>query len=74
MKENNLFSFPKNANSVKFLSKKQRLRSLSLNFENMDKVFVEKSAQDFAKSILSEELYQELRPKKEKEKGNLTHI
>ena len=40
----------------------------------MDKVFVEKSAQDFAKSILSEELYQELRPKKEKEKVNLTHI
>ena len=74
MKENNLFSFQKNANSVKFLSKKQRLRSLSLNFENMDKVFVEKSAQDFAKSILSEELYQELRPKKEKEKVNLTHI
>ena len=74
MQENNLFSFPKNANSVKFLSKKQRLRSLSLNFKNMDRVFVEKSAQDFAKSILSEELYQELRPKKAKKKGNLTHI
>ena len=74
MQENNLFSFPKNANSVKFLSKKQRLRSLSLNFENTNRVFVEKSAQDFAKSILSEDLYQELRPKKAKKKGNLTHI
>ncbi len=74
MKENNLLSFPKKTNSVKNHPKKQRLSSLSLNFKNMNTAFVEKSAQDFANSILSGELYQELSPKKAKEKGNLTHI
>ncbi len=74
MKENNLFSFPKKANSVKFLSKKQKLSSFNKNFQDMNPAFVEKSAQDFAKSILSEELYKELRPKIAKKKGNLTRI
>ena len=74
MQENNLLSFPKKTNSVKIRIKKQKLSSFSLNFKNMNTAFVENSAEDFVNSILSGKLYQELSPKKTKEKGNLTHI
>lgn len=74
MKESNLIICPEKLNPEKALHKKQRLSVEALNYRNLNVAFIEKSAQYFANSILSEELYQELRPKKEKEKGNLTHI
>lgn len=73
MKESNLFSFSNERGSVRIRSKTGKLDSSLSTYKNMDKAFIEKSAEDFEKSLLSGELYLELRSKVTK-RTNLTFL
>ncbi|MBK7056159.1 MAG: hypothetical protein IPH52_14135 [Leptospiraceae bacterium] len=74
MKETNLFSFPTQLKSEAIPSKRNKKKTSIAVFNQVDPLFIEKSANEFANSILLGNLYDELRPKGKKTKSNLTQI
>lgn len=71
MKKSNLFFLPSHFKKEAAFAKSKKMQS---PFDKMDPLFIEKSAQDFANSILLGNLYKELCSKDKKNENNLTRI